>query len=85
MVEFVGARRIFDAMASAAMDPREIERELREFLGKRFGGAVQLAGAMKVALKGRDKEAFTPPPDSPRNAAAKVDTPDFRPGDGESH
>ena len=26
------------------MDPREIERELREFLGKRFGGAVQLAG-----------------------------------------
>ena len=28
------------------MDPREIERELREFLGKRFGGAVQLAGAV---------------------------------------
>jgi ATP-dependent Clp protease ATP-binding subunit ClpX len=30
------------------MDPREIERELREFLGKRFGGAVQFAGAVPV-------------------------------------
>jgi endopeptidase Clp ATP-binding regulatory subunit ClpX len=28
-----------------ALDPREIERELREFLGKRFGGQVQFAGA----------------------------------------
>jgi len=41
---------------------------------------------MKVALKGRDKEDFTPPPDIPRNAVAqKLDTPDLRPGNGESH
>ena len=49
------------------------------------GALVETAQLSNVALKGRDKEAFTPPPDSPRNAAAKVDTPDFRPGDGESH
>jgi hypothetical protein len=40
---------------------------------------------MKVALKGRDKEDFTPPPDLPRNNAARVDTPDFRPSDAVSH
>jgi endopeptidase Clp ATP-binding regulatory subunit ClpX len=35
-------------MTGSAMDPREIERELREFLGKRFGGSVQLAGAVPL-------------------------------------
>jgi endopeptidase Clp ATP-binding regulatory subunit ClpX len=53
-------------MDSSAMDPREIERELREFLGKRFGGAVQLAGAMPVGAPqpepdGEDEDAAPPP------------------------
>jgi penicillin-binding protein 1A len=44
---------------------------------------------MKVAIQGHDKEEFPALPPSekkPANAVAhKVDTPDFRPGDGEAH
>ncbi len=41
---------------------------------------------MKEAIKGHEKEDFSPPPpEQPRNAAAKVDTPDFRPADTVSH
>ncbi len=58
-------------------------------LGKKETGALAALPIwidfMKVALQGRDQEDFTPPPDLPRNAAAKVDKPDFRPGEGENH
>ncbi len=60
------------------MDPREIERELREFLGKRFGGAVQLAGAVPMG-------APRPEPDGegagepPAPAAAPLPDFDLRP------
>ncbi len=62
----------------------------KKTLGKKETGALAALPIwidfMKVALKGRDKEDFAPPPtDLPHNAAAKVDTPDFRPGDGETH
>jgi penicillin-binding protein 1A len=61
----------------------------KKTLGKKETGALAALPVwidfMKVAIKGRDKEAFNPPADAPRNAAAKVDTPDFRPGDGEAH
>ena len=44
---------------------------------------------MKVAIQGHDKEEFPALPESakkPKNAVAqKVDTPDYRPGDGEAH
>jgi penicillin-binding protein 1A len=41
---------------------------------------------MEIAVKGRDKEDFQPPPEIPRSAVAqKLDTPDVRPGDGENH
>ncbi len=41
---------------------------------------------MKVALQGRDKEDFLPPPAPTRTAVAqKLDTPDRAPGDGEKH
>ena len=39
---------------------------------------------MKAAIVGHDKEDFAPPPDLPK-VANKVDTPDYRPGDGETH
>ena len=52
-----------EPLAAGAMDPKEIERELREFLGKRFGGAVQLAGAVPFAAPQAepDGEAEGPP------------------------
>jgi penicillin-binding protein 1A len=61
----------------------------KKTLGKKETGALAALPVwtefMKVAIKGREKEEFTAPPLMPRNSAAKVDTPDFRPGDGESH
>ena len=61
----------------------------KKTLGKKETGALAALPVwidfMKVALKGRDNEDFTPPPALPRNNAAKVDTPDFRPSDAESH
>jgi len=56
------------------MDPREIERELREFLGKRFGGAVQLAGAVPFAnpQQAADGESQDEPP-----APAATPLPEF--------
>ena len=61
----------------------------KKSLGKKETGALAALPVwidfMTVAIKGRDKEAFNPPPEGPRNAAAKVDTPDFRPGGGEAH
>jgi penicillin-binding protein 1A len=39
---------------------------------------------MKVAIQGHPNEDFAPPPDLPK-VANKVDTPDYRPGDGETH
>jgi penicillin-binding protein 1A len=61
----------------------------KKTLGKKESGALAALPVwidfMKVALKGRDNEDFTPPPDLPRNNAAKVDTPDFRPSDAVSH
>jgi penicillin-binding protein 1A len=62
----------------------------KKSLGKKETGALAALPIwidfMKVALKGRDNEDFAPPPDLPRNAVAgKVDTPDIRPGDGETH
>ena len=52
------------------MDPREIERELREFLGKRFGGAVQLAGTVPFGgtqpeADGEGREEPPPPAEAP--------------------
>jgi endopeptidase Clp ATP-binding regulatory subunit ClpX len=49
------------------MDPREIERELREFLGKRFGGQVQLAGAVPLggAQPEPDGDGAADPPAPP--------------------
>ena len=40
---------------------------------------------MKVAIAGHDKEDFLPPPADMNVKAAKVDTPDYRPGSGEEH
>jgi len=41
---------------------------------------------MKVALKGREREDFVPPPsDAPPAVANRVDTPDHRPGDTVGH
>ncbi len=62
----------------------------KKSLGKKETGAMAALPIwiefMKVALDGRDQEDFAPPPEIPRNAVAqKVDTPDLRPGDGESH
>ena len=61
----------------------------KKTLGKKESGALAALPVwidfMKVALKGRDNEDFTPPPDLPRNNAARVDTPDFRPSDAVSH
>ncbi|MGA1998613.1 MAG: PBP1A family penicillin-binding protein [Terriglobales bacterium] len=61
----------------------------KKTLGKKESGALAALPVwidfMKVALKGRDQEDFTPPPDLPRNHAARVDTPDFRPSDAVSH
>jgi penicillin-binding protein 1A len=62
----------------------------KKTLGKKESGARAALPVwidfMKVAVKGRDKEDFTPPPDLPRNNnAARVDTPDFRPSDAISH
>ncbi|MGZ4836119.1 MAG: penicillin-binding transpeptidase domain-containing protein, partial [Terriglobales bacterium] len=61
----------------------------KKTLGKKETGALAALPIwidfMKVALKGREKEDFPAPPAGPHNAAAKVDTPDFRPGDGEAH
>jgi endopeptidase Clp ATP-binding regulatory subunit ClpX len=37
-------------MEGKTMDPKEIEKELREFLGKKFGDQVQLAGAFPMAV-----------------------------------
>jgi penicillin-binding protein 1A len=61
----------------------------KKSLGKKETGALAALPVwidfMKVALKGRDNEDFAPP-DLPYSAVAgKVDTPDFRPGDGETH
>ncbi|MGI9104380.1 MAG: penicillin-binding protein 1A [Terriglobales bacterium] len=62
--------------------------DTKKTLGKKETGALAALPVwmefMKVALKGRDKEDFSPPPEMTPNAA-KVDTPDFRPGDGEAH
>ncbi|MGZ4817394.1 MAG: penicillin-binding protein 1A [Terriglobales bacterium] len=61
----------------------------KKTLGKKETGALAALPIwidfMKVALKGREKEDCPAPPAGPHNAAAKVDTPDFRPGDGEAH
>jgi penicillin-binding protein 1A len=62
----------------------------KKTLGKKETGALAALPIwidfMKVALKGHDSEDFAPPPDSLRHSvASKVDTPDFRPGDGETH
>ncbi len=60
----------------------------KKTLGKKETGALAAlpiwVDFMRVAIKGRENEQFNPPPDMPRHAA-KVDTPDFRPGDGEAH
>lgn len=43
---------------------------------------------MKVAIQGHEKEEFPATPETPKPVSAvakKVDTPDFRPGDGEAH
>ena len=62
----------------------------KKTLGKKETGALAALPIwidfMKVALKGRDSEDFAPPPDSLHaSVAGKVDTPDYRPGDGETH
>ncbi len=62
----------------------------KKTLGKKESGAMAALPIwidfMKVALKNRDNEDFLPPPDMPKNAIARrVDTPDYRPGDGETH
>jgi penicillin-binding protein 1A len=58
-------------------------------LGKKETGALAALPIwmdfMKVALQGRDKEDFLPPPADMNQKATKVDTPDYRPGDGEDH
>ncbi len=58
-------------------------------LGKKETGAMAALPIwidfMKAALQNRTDEDFPPPPDLPRSAVAKVDTPDRRPGDGEAH
>jgi endopeptidase Clp ATP-binding regulatory subunit ClpX len=37
-------------MSDSAVDPREIERELKEFLGKKFGSQIHLAGAIPFGV-----------------------------------
>ena len=60
-------------------------------LGKKETGAAAALPIwmdfMKVAIKGHDQEDFAPPPDLPPPSAVakKLDTPDSRPGDGETH
>ena len=58
----------------------------KKTLGSKESGALAALPMwidfMKVALVGRDKEDFLPPPDVPANAVAhKLDTPDRRPSD----
>jgi len=54
-------------MGGGVIDPKEIERELRDFLGKRFGNQVQFAGAVPLgqpqpeADGGGEGEAPAPP------------------------
>ena len=61
----------------------------KKTLGKKETGAMAALPVwmefMKAAIKGHEKEQFAPPPDMPHNASAKVDTPDFRSSDRESH
>ena len=62
----------------------------KKTLGKKETGALAALPIwidfMKVALKGRDSEDFAAPPNSLHTSVAgKADTPDFRPGDGETH
>jgi penicillin-binding protein 1A len=63
----------------------------KKTLGKKETGAMAALPIwidfMKVAIAGKDKEEFpTPAVDETKKAVAqKVDTPDFRPGDGEAH
>ncbi len=58
-------------------------------LGKKETGALAALPIwmdfMKVAIAGHDKEDFLPPPADMNVKAAKVDTPDYRPGSGEEH
>ena len=37
-------------MSDNIVDPKEVEKELREFLGKKFGNQVHLAGAVPFAM-----------------------------------
>ena len=62
-----------EPLAAGAMDPKEIERELREFLGKRFGGAVQLAGAVPVGAPQAEPDGEGPEPPPPPAAAPLPD------------
>jgi penicillin-binding protein 1A len=63
----------------------------KKSLGKKETGAMAALPIwiefMKVAIQGRDSEQFPSlvPDDTKKSLAQRVDTPDFRPGDGESH
>jgi endopeptidase Clp ATP-binding regulatory subunit ClpX len=65
-------------MERSAMDPREIERELREFLGKRFGGAVQLAGATPIGVPQQQPDGEDEDEPAP-SAAAPLPAFDLKP------
>ncbi|HEY5999169.1 MAG TPA: AAA family ATPase [bacterium] len=59
-----------EPLTTGAMDPKELERELREFLSKRFGGQVQFAGAVPLGVPqaqpdGEGSEQPAPPPATP--------------------
>ncbi len=63
----------------------------KKTLGKKETGAMAALPIwidfMKVAIAGKDKEQFPEmaPDDTKKAVAQHVDTPDFRPGDGEAH
>jgi len=69
---------VVEPVAAGSLDPRELERELRDFLGKRFGGAVQLAGTVPLgspqpAVDGEGQDA------PPAPAAAPLPVFDLKP------
>ncbi|HMK29229.1 MAG TPA: PBP1A family penicillin-binding protein [Terriglobales bacterium] len=62
----------------------------KKSLGNRETGALAALPIwmefMKIALRGRDQEQFPEPPVlPPKSLAQQLDTPDFHPGDGETH